>query len=95
MNGVHQFVELKYGFEPSVDTIVTNYESNFIFFSRYSQYLYGMTGTISKSIGTSENASSIFERFLTDNYKVKIYKIPTARERLLTSESPKLYADNS
>jgi preprotein translocase subunit SecA len=68
MNGVHQFIELKYGFEPSVDSIVTNYESNLIFFRRYRHYLYGMTGTICESLGKSENAPSIFERFLTENY---------------------------
>ena len=30
--------------------MVTNYESNVIFFSRYKHYLYGLTGTIAESI---------------------------------------------
>jgi hypothetical protein len=54
-----------------------------------------MTGTISESIGKSDDLPSIFEKFLTDNYKVKIYKIPTAKKRLLTFEYPKLYAVRS
>ena len=51
MNGIHQFLELKYQIDPSVDSIVTNYESNLIFFNRYKYYLYGLTGTIAESIG--------------------------------------------
>ncbi len=45
-DGIHQFIELRHGIEPSVDSLVTNYESNLIYFQRYSHYLYGMTGTI-------------------------------------------------
>jgi len=93
MNGVHQFLELKYGFDPSVDSIVTNYESNLIFFNRYVHYLYGMTGTISKTIGKTEEGPPIFEGFLKFTYKVNIYKIPTAKKRLLSLETPKFYSD--
>ncbi len=60
MNGVHQFLEIKYQIDPSVDSIVTNYESNFIFFHRYKYYLYGLTGTIAESIGKQTNKDSIF-----------------------------------
>jgi hypothetical protein len=49
-DGIHQFVELGNKIEPSVDSLVTNYESNLIYFQRYKSYLYGLTGTIANAL---------------------------------------------
>lgn len=90
-DGIHQFIELRHGIEPSVDSLVTNYESNLIFFQRYSHYLYGMTGTIASSLNNKKlQQESVFEKFLKESYKLKIFKISTFKKRLLFTEYPKM-----
>ena len=67
-NGLQQFLQMKHKQQLTPLTLVTNFLSNTAFFKRYSDSLFGMTGTLG-------NAND--HKFLLDTYRVKLCKIPT------------------
>jgi len=66
-NGLHQFLQFKHGLELSQDSLKAVFLSNFFFFKRYGQNLYGLSGTL---------GSDIEQRYLQDLYQVELSKIP-------------------
>ena len=66
--GIHHFLELKHGLEPSNLTLVTEYMSNVSFFQKYGPNIYGLTGTI---------GSKAEQDFLAKLYGIDFVFIPT------------------
>ncbi|CAF4848103.1 unnamed protein product, partial [Rotaria sp. Silwood1] len=71
-NGLAQFLELKYRRKLSVESLKAVFISNKAFFQRYTDCLYGLTGTLG-----SQNSQS----FLSDLYNVQFADLPTSRKK--------------
>ena len=73
--GLHQFLSIKHNVEIEPESLSTNYESNYAFFSRYT-YTFGVTGTL----GLPAHRS-----FLSETYKVITAVIPPSVHSRLTA----------
>jgi len=65
--GLHQFLQLKHGLELTPDSLKAVFLSNYFFFKRYSQNIYGLSGTI---------GSDTEQKYLQNLYQVDLCKIP-------------------
>lgn len=66
-NGLHQFLQFKHGLEPSPDSLKAVFLSNYFFFKRYGNNLYGLSGTL---------GSDCEQKYLERLYQVDLGKIP-------------------
>lgn len=65
--GLHQFLQLKHGLELSPDSLKAVFLSNYFFFKRYGQHIYGLSGTL---------GSETEQKYLQNLYQVDLCKIP-------------------
>ena len=66
-NGLHQFLQLKHGLELGEESLKAVFLSNYFFFKRYKNRIFGLSGTL---------GSDIEQTYLRELYKVDLCKIP-------------------
>ncbi|MBS4169097.1 hypothetical protein [Parachlamydia sp. AcF125] len=66
-NGLHQFLQFKHGLELSPESLKAVFLSNYFFFKRYGQHIYGLSGTL---------GSDTEQKYLQALYEVDLCKIP-------------------
>jgi len=66
-NGLHQFLQFKHGLELTPESLKAVFLSNYFFFKRYGQHIYGLSGTL---------GSDTEQRYLQELYQVDLCKIP-------------------
>ena len=66
-NGLHQFLQFKHGLELTPESLKAVFLSNYFFFKRYGQHIYGLSGTL---------GSDTEQRYLKELYQVELSKIP-------------------
>lgn len=82
-DGVHQFLQIKYGFPLKAEGLMTRFLSNMAFFRSYQGGIYGMTGTL----GAEDE-----KQFVNEMYGVDFLRVPTYRPKRFL-ELPPLLAD--
>lgn len=66
-DGLHQFLQFKHGLELSSESLKAVFLSNYFFFQRYGQHIYGLSGTL---------GSDSEQKYLKNLYNVDLSKIP-------------------
>ena len=82
-DGLQQFLEMKHQLALTPLSTVTNYLSNFHYFKRYTNGVYGVSGTL------GDDADSTF---LSKHFKVTCFPIPTHKHKKLI-EMPMIQTD--
>lgn len=83
-NGLHQFLQIKHLLKMTSETFTTNFLSNMGYFKRYSNNLFGLTGTLG-----SKKAQDV----LSNVYNVDLVNIPNLRQKQYL-ELPSIVAIN-
>ncbi len=81
-NGLHQFLQIKEGFQVTPEGVSTNFLSKPGYFKHYEDRIYGLTGTLGNATTRS---------FLSDVYGVDMVNIPSYKQREITGNEGSCY----
>ncbi len=81
-DGFSQFLQIKEGLNVTPVDISTNFLSNYGYFKRYKDQIYGLTGTLGNETTRS---------FLAEIYNVDTVDIPAFKERMITGNAHSCY----